>query len=77
MRVKVLATPKYPCFLLGYGILRWYELYATFPFFQQNFWCLSLIGARDHHPPTQVWLGYLLLQGKLSSDFWGAWRVSV
>ena len=24
VRVKVLATPKYPCFVLGSGILRWY-----------------------------------------------------
>ena len=23
--VKVLATPNYPCFLLGYGFPRWYE----------------------------------------------------
>ena len=66
VRVKVLAAPNHPCFLLGCGILRWYGQFTTLPPFPQNFWCLSLIGTQDHHPPTVVWWGYLLLQGDLS-----------
>ena len=51
VRVKVLATPNYPCFLLGCGILRWCGRFTTLPHFPQNFWGLSLIGTQDHHPP--------------------------
>ena len=51
VRVKVLATPNYPCFPLGCGILRWYGRFTTLPPFTQNFWGLSLIGTQDHHPP--------------------------
>ena len=51
VRVKVLATPNYPCFYLGCGILRWYGRFTILPPFPQNFWGLSLIGTKDDHPP--------------------------
>ena len=51
VRVKVLATPNCPCFLLGCGILRWYGRFTTLPPFPQNFWGPSRIGTKDHHPP--------------------------
>ena len=51
VRVKVLATLNYPCFLLGCGILRWYGQFTTLPPFPQNVWGLSLIGTLDHHHP--------------------------
>ena len=73
VRVKMLATPNYPCFALGCGILRWYGECTTLPPFPQNFWGLSLIGTRDHHPPTVVWWGYLVPQGDLSWDIWAEW----
>ena len=51
VRMKVLATPNYPFFHLGCGILRWYGRFTTLPLFGQKFWGLSLIGTQDHQPP--------------------------
>ena len=76
VRVNVLATPNYPCFPLGCGMLRWYGRFTTLPPFPQNFWGLSLIGAQDHHPPyggmvglsparRELELGYL---GRMESE---------
>ena len=51
VRVKALATPNHPCYILGCGIVRWYGRFTTLPPFPQHFWGLSLIGTQDHHPP--------------------------
>ena len=69
--VKVLATPNRPCFLLGWGILRWSGSYTTLPPFPQNFWGLSLIGTKDHHPTYSGVVGLSSVQRGLELRYLG------